>query len=605
MNQVGIQLFDLPNEILLIILKKLDNVDVLYSLFCINKRLNFLTENYQFTNSLKLVSISSPDNVSSFADRVLDRFCKQILPKIDHNIKSLVLEPLSMGKILFAANYPNFSELKIFNFNKSIVSCYFTDESLNRHIFKEQITTLVLMMNENIEGISMIDYTTNVYGYILTFFQHLKCLSVIDSAKNGYPSFSLCDLPSTMCYSSTLTKLRIEVNNFEDCLCLLDGRLKQLNTFIVQINDIENHSSMTHNIEDLPNLKCFSLTCFDVTDEYDYQILPLLRRLQYLEELTLYLWINDRHTFIDGNHLYNEILIKMAQLKRLTFYISSYTYIDGLVRCLSNDDIKLTFTDIGYEKVACIIDYMYDDKALCHVFSLPFEFDCLERIGNNFPTIVFSNVTYLWVCDTIPFEYEFFIRVAQFFPHLRKFHVMNALSPSLNHTDFQRDTNNSYSIVEYPHLTSLTIIYVHIDYVEQFLLHTKISLPRLTELKVKSAHGAAVCLGPEATTAWKNSGAQWEAVSSRIVTVRIECRPVPITIIAVYALINPSNRVKNDIETCDEFYKTLQATIDKTHKSDMIMIMGDFNARVGVEQANTAGETVGKHAIDKQNQNGR
>ncbi|CAM4832626.1 unnamed protein product [Rotaria magnacalcarata] len=105
----------------------------------------------------------------------------------------------------------------------------------------------------------------------------------------------------------------------------------------------------------------------------------------------------------------------------------------------------------------------------------------------------------------------------------------------------------------------------------------------------KSAHGAAVCLGPEASAAWKNSGAQWEAVSSRIVTARIECRPVPITIIAVYAPINPSNGVKNDIETCDEFYKTLQAAIDKTHKSDMIMIMSDFNARVGVEQANTAG----------------
>ena len=37
----------------------------------------------------------------------------------------------------------------------------------------------------------------------------------------------------------------------------------------------------------------------------------------------------------------------------------------------------------------------------------------------------------------------------------------------------------------------------------------------------------------------------------------------------------------------------------------MIMIMGDFNARVGVEQSNTVGGTVGKHAIDKQNQNGR
>ena len=35
------------------------------------------------------------------------------------------------------------------------------------------------------------------------------------------------------------------------------------------------------------------------------------------------------------------------------------------------------------------------------------------------------------------------------------------------------------------------------------------------------------------------------------------------------------------------------------------MIVGDFNSCVRVEQANTAGGTVAKHAIDKQNQNGR
>ncbi|CAF4760373.1 unnamed protein product, partial [Rotaria magnacalcarata] len=105
--------------------------------------------------------------------------------------------------------------------------------------------------------------------------------------------------------------------------------------------------------------------------------------------------------------------------------------------------------------------------------------------------------------------------------------------------------------------------------------------------------------------AWKDSGSQWEAVSPRIVTARIECRPVRITIIAVYAPIDRSNGLKNYIETCDEFDKTLQATTDKTHKSDMIMLMGDFNARVGVEQTNTTGGTVGNHSIDKQNQNGR
>ena len=53
------------------------------------------------------------------------------------------------------------------------------------------------------------------------------------------------------------------------------------------------------------------------------------------------------------------------------------------------------------------------------------------------------------------------------------------------------------------------------------------------------------------------------------------------------------------------FYKTLQATIDKVRKSDIILTMVDFNARVGVEQDNTAEETIGKHAIDKQNQNDR
>ncbi len=104
------------------------------------------------------------------------------------------------------------------------------------------------MIDEGIEEISMPDYTINVYAYILIFFEHLKYLSIIESTMNGYPSLSLSDLPSTTFYSSTLTKLSIEVNNFEDCLCLLDGRLKQLNTFIVRINDIDDHSSIMHNL---------------------------------------------------------------------------------------------------------------------------------------------------------------------------------------------------------------------------------------------------------------------------------------------------------------------------------------------------------------------
>ena len=69
--------------------------------------------------------------------------------------------------------------------------------------------------------------------------------------------------------------------------------------------------------------------------------------------------------------------------------------------------------------------------------------------------------------------------------------------------------------------------------------------------------------------------------------------------------MNPSNGLKADVEACDEFDKTLQSSIDNTNKGDIILITGDFNARVGLEQASSVPSVVGKHAVDKQNQNGR
>ncbi|CAF2045453.1 unnamed protein product [Rotaria magnacalcarata] len=94
----------------------------------------------------------------------------------------------------------------------------------------------------------------------------------------------------------------------------------------------------------------------------------------------------------------------------------------------------------------------------------------------------------------------------------------------------------------------------------------------LEKERTRAAHGAAVCLGPKASRVWRNSGSIWRSVNSRIVAVRIKCQSIPITVIAVYAPVNPSN---------------------------------GLNARVGVEQASSAQSVVGKHAVDKQNQNGR
>ncbi|CAM4843830.1 unnamed protein product [Rotaria magnacalcarata] len=123
MNQSNVHLLDLPNEVLLIILRKLNNIDVLYSLLDINnRRLDILAQDKIFTDVLNFVDI---DNMS-----LIDRFCIDILPRIHDNIKSIILEPVLMEPILLATVYPNLTELKLFNFKQQIVSKYFTGKHL-------------------------------------------------------------------------------------------------------------------------------------------------------------------------------------------------------------------------------------------------------------------------------------------------------------------------------------------------------------------------------------------------------------------------------------------------------------------------------------------
>jgi hypothetical protein len=128
MNQHNVNLLDLPNEILFFILKKLENVDVLYSLLGIdNQRLDIIVQEQIFTNILNFVSISqSTDEVSSISDPILHRFCNDILPRIHINVKYFILDCNSMECILRAGNYPNLTKLKLYNFNKIIVSRYFS-----------------------------------------------------------------------------------------------------------------------------------------------------------------------------------------------------------------------------------------------------------------------------------------------------------------------------------------------------------------------------------------------------------------------------------------------------------------------------------------------
>ncbi|CAF4439699.1 unnamed protein product, partial [Rotaria magnacalcarata] len=234
--------------------------------------------------------------------------------------------------------------------------------------------------------------------------------------------------------------------------------------------------------DDLPNLKCFSLIQYDLIEEYDNKIIALLRRMLYLEKLTLYLRIACESVFIDPIRLINEFSTYSPRLHSFKFYLSTEHNINDLVCYLSNNDIKQNYMNIGYQEVSNIVCFAVD-RATYHIFTLPFEFMWLLSIGTIFPNIVFNNVIELSVHDVVPFEHKFFLRIAKAFPLLRNFYVSDLSSLSYN-AKKSSDNILSYQIVEYPYLTLLDIARTNTTYVEQFLNETKTHLPSLAELRV-------------------------------------------------------------------------------------------------------------------------
>ncbi|CAF5004451.1 unnamed protein product, partial [Rotaria sp. Silwood1] len=119
--------------------------------------------------------------------------------------------------------------------------------------------------------------------------------------------------------------------------------------------------------------------------------------------------------------------------------------------------------------------------------------------------------------------------------------------------------------------------------------------------KTRSTHGVAILLDKKATSHWKQSGSEWQAINETIIKVRLKYTPINITIIAVYAPVNPSN--KTMAANSEKFYMDLQETMNGISKKDMIVLMDDFNAHVSQPQHPTAFRTVGPFTVDVQNEN--
>jgi hypothetical protein len=236
--------------------------------------------------------------------------------------------------------------------------------------------------------------------------------------------------------------------------------------------------------DDLRYLKCFSLICYKRTQGYDNLVIPLLRRMSHLEELTLYFYILGGSIFISGTDLDNQLLIHMPRLHTFTFYFASENVIADPYNRITNSDIQRTFTNPKHRQIACMVDYFDPLNMICHVFTLPFKFDRLKKIGNSLPNVIFSSVIYLKLWDKHSFKHEFFVRLARAFPFLQSLSIWNIRPPFLTYEEYHLLKEDWCSIVEYPHLISLDIEHVAIHYIEDFLNDTKTHLPRLAELKI-------------------------------------------------------------------------------------------------------------------------
>ena len=86
---------------------------------------------------------------------------------------------------------------------------------------------------------------------------------------------------------------------------------------------------------------------------------------------------------------------------------------------------------------------------------------------------------------------------------------------------------------------------------------------------------------------------------------RLRAHPVNITLVSVYSPVNPQPGQTAAEAASDSFYDDLQATIDKVPPGDMLLIMGDLNARVSRRQHQSGSSVVGPHAVDQLNENGQ
>ena len=88
-----------------------------------------------------------------------------------------------------------------------------------------------------------------------------------------------------------------------------------------------------------------------------------------------------------------------------------------------------------------------------------------------------------------------------------------------------------------------------------------------------------------------------QPISSRLITIRLRATPFNITVVQAYA---PTTDY--DDEKTEGFYEQLQEVLDQIPKKDILIVQGDWNAKVGNDACKNWKYTCGLYSNNETNE---
>ena len=126
-------------------------------------------------------------------------------------------------------------------------------------------------------------------------------------------------------------------------------------------------------------------------------------------------------------------------------------------------------------------------------------------------------------------------------------------------------------------------------------------------LPPKSMYGVAFALNSDMQRRWKEAGSYVDFVNESLIKIRLVIEGRVFNVVSVYA---PTFRSQDRDK--EAFYKDLRRVAQETKANEELIIMGDFNARVGTRAVDEEADqeasddlVLGDYGMTERNENGR